>query len=201
MKNTEEQINMDMIKDIEVLMVNTKEELQHIYDESMSTITGAGGNILEWISGLNNWLKENNFGKATKFYVFKGKDVNEAYSIKGDNRYQPDVTFLSWENEGLDNLKKYFLKRFDLGIRWFDDIIDNACPEIVEEQHREAKALTGLIRFRDKEITAKEYVKLYNKLSSESKSDVVEFGKMVGFRFTFSGDGQETMTDIEYIGD
>lgn len=130
MKSNEEEVIIlpDYIKDVDITMVNSGEDLENIYNKSMATIAGAGGNILEWISGLNEWMKQNNFGEIKKLYVFKGKDVNEHFNLEGDNQFQNDLTFISWEHDGAneDNFGKYCIERFKMGIRWFDDIIDNS---------------------------------------------------------------------------
>jgi len=110
----------------EVSTLTTEEQLKEIYMKSQSTIVGAGGPIQEWIDGISEWMKENDFGEMSGIVVFKGKDVNRIWNLEGNNRFQDDVTFLSWSNDKIKNMNRYCIERFKMGIRWFDDIIDNS---------------------------------------------------------------------------
>jgi hypothetical protein len=62
------------------------------------------------------------------YYVFKGKEMNKRYHLKGDNAYADDLTFLSIPCKYFKEIGK--LAMFKLAIdpqrmRWFDDIVDN----------------------------------------------------------------------------
>lgn len=50
--------------------------------------------------------------------------MNKIYELKESNKYSNDINIISIENEDLDILK-IVIKRFELGGRWFDDIVDN----------------------------------------------------------------------------
>ena len=109
--------------------IYTEKQLKEVYEHSQSTIIGAGSNVeetKEWIEGISKWMKENDFGEMTNIVIFKGKEVNNIWKLEGDNRFPDDLTFLSWSNDGIKNMNRYCLARFNLGIRWFDDIIDNS---------------------------------------------------------------------------
>lgn len=105
--------------------ISTEKEIKELYDNSYSTILGAGGDLQEWVDGITNWMKENNFGEMSNIVTFKGKDVNDLYNLEGDNRFKDDLTILAWSNDKID-MGRYCIPRMQMGIRWFDDIIDNS---------------------------------------------------------------------------
>ena len=114
--------------------ISSKADLDELYQKSQSTIIGAGGDLKEWIDGISDWMKENDLGEMKGITTYKGADVNAAYGLKGNNRFPDDVTFLSWTNDGIKNIGKYAVQRFGLGIRWFDDIIDNSVDHNENEE-------------------------------------------------------------------
>ena len=48
--------------------------------------------------------------------------MNDNYYLTGTNRYQDDLSLVSVVDI---NLMKVTFKRFEIGGRWFDDIVDN----------------------------------------------------------------------------
>lgn len=106
-------------------------DLDKLYKGSYSTILGAGGPIEEWIDGISDWMKENDLGEMSDIYVFKGSDVNKKYGLSGKNQFKNDLVILAWSNNKI-NMSKYAVKRLSMGIRWFDDIIDNSKPDMDE---------------------------------------------------------------------
>lgn len=104
--------------------IKTKEELQKLVNTSAYTITGAGGDLNEWINGYNKLLEKEQIGKPSSWYKFTGKLMNDAYDLSGDNRYPNDVTFLSFSLDNL-NLGKLAIFKLRMGDRWLDDIVSN----------------------------------------------------------------------------
>ena len=163
------------IKDVEILVVNSKKDINKIYNESMSTIIGAGGNILTWVSDLNDWLNYFNLGRINRVYVFKGKDVNSIYNLEGDDRFSDGLTFIAWPNDGITDMEKYVIERLNMQIRWFDDIIDNAKPELVDEQIKEGDTIIGLFKYKMGHISKEDFLQLYNNLSRSSRKPIFKF--------------------------
>ena len=95
---------------MEIITVETKEQLKELYDSSAMTWEG---------------LREDNFeialdmaGQAgAKGYITKGKVMNELCALTGDNAYPDDLNIFSIKNfKGL---------AIQFGARWIDDVIDN----------------------------------------------------------------------------
>lgn len=99
-----------------------KVNLKSAYDGSYYTITGAGGDLQEWIDGYNGMLKEQGIGQPKEWFQCKGKDINREYSL---TRFPDDLTFLLFPLDGLDAPKLAVFK-IRMEDRWFDDIVDNA---------------------------------------------------------------------------
>lgn len=101
--------------------VTTKAQLDNLYNHSAFTIEGLAE---ESIADMMGWLEAN-----TEFttenpivYVTKGNVMNTEYNLEGDNAYLDDLTIVSIFDI---NLMRIALKRFSVGGRWFDDIVDN----------------------------------------------------------------------------
>lgn len=101
--------------------VTTKEQLDYLYNNSTFTIEGL---VEESIPDLITWLEENTTFTMNEpvVYVTKGYVMNLAYDLVGDNAYDNDLTIISVI--GID-LMEIAIKRFSIGGRWFDDIVDN----------------------------------------------------------------------------
>ena len=101
--------------------VKTREQLQKLYDNSAFTIEGLAE---ESIPDMLEWLKENTTFTTENpiVYVTKGKVMNKEYDLKYGKAYAEDLTIVSVIDI---DLFKIALKRFSVGGRWFDDIVDN----------------------------------------------------------------------------
>jgi hypothetical protein len=103
--------------------ITTEKELINLTNTSAYTITGAGGDLNEWIKGYTKILNDNNVGTPKEWYTFNGELMNTTYKLKRDN-YNPTLTFLSFSLDGLD-VGKLAMIKLKLGDRWLDDIVDN----------------------------------------------------------------------------
>lgn len=101
--------------------VTTKAQLDKLYSNSAFTIEGLAE---ESISDLIAWLNENTTFTTNNpvVYVTKGNVMNEMYKLSESNAYSDDLTIVSVIDI---DLMKVALKRFTVGGRWFDDIVDN----------------------------------------------------------------------------
>ena len=100
-------------------------KFEKMYKGSYYTIIGCGGNLEEWKDGYNKMLNGRGIGAPTEWIHFTGKEMNEEYSLKGDNAYPDDLNFLAFSLEGLDIGKLAIFKLEEAMDRWFDDIVDN----------------------------------------------------------------------------
>lgn len=101
--------------------VITKEQLDNLYNHSAFTIEGLAENsipdLIKWFEDNKALVKENPI-----VYVTKGKVMNTEYNLMGNNAYDDDLTIVSVIDI---NQMIIALKRFSVGGRWFDDIVDN----------------------------------------------------------------------------
>lgn len=101
-----------------------KVDFTKAYRGSYYTITGAGGELQEWVDGYNNMLAEQGIGTPVDWFTCTGKDMNEEYELTGSNRYKDDLHFLLFPLDGL-NVGKLAMFKLAMRDRWFDDIVDN----------------------------------------------------------------------------
>lgn len=109
-----------MNKNIKIVRVTTKEQLEELRNISIFTWTGMSDNEQNLEAIYEDFKNSPRYGKDTiTFYIFKGKLMNESYNLKGTNRYPDDLPFVS--------VKDFYnpLAKIELGARWLDDIIDN----------------------------------------------------------------------------
>lgn len=102
----------------------TNEQLKELANTSAYTITGAGGNLNEWIEGYNKMLKEQEIGEPKEWYTFSGKQMNEVFDLSGDNQYNSSLTFLAFPLDNL-NVGKLAIFKLRMQDRWFDGIVEN----------------------------------------------------------------------------
>lgn len=101
--------------------VTTKSQLDNLYNNSAFTIEGLAE---ESIPDLIKWLKDNTTFTTNELivYITKGNVMNETYKLYDSNAYDNDLNIVSIIDI---DLIKVALKRFSVGGRWFDDIVDN----------------------------------------------------------------------------
>ena len=101
--------------------VTTKEQLDNLYNHSAFTIEGLAE---ESIPDMIKWLESKTVFTTDKpiVYVTKGTVMNNEYGLVGNKVYADDLTIVSIFDI---DLLKIAIKRFSVGGRWFDDIVDN----------------------------------------------------------------------------
>lgn len=115
------------------IFVTTREELDALYNESALTFEGMNigddnlSDIIEWLESHNAITNEEPI-----FHIIKGKLMNKVYKLTGNNRYPDDLNILS-----ITNIKqsKITIPRFEVGGRWFDDIVDNNAEREKEKEN------------------------------------------------------------------
>lgn len=106
---------------MEIINVTSKEELDYLYKNSALTIEGL---TLDSIPDFLNYLKENTTVNKERAFVISGKLMNETYHLSGKNAYPDDLNIVSVSLEDI-NSAPIITKRFEIGAKWFDDIVDN----------------------------------------------------------------------------
>lgn len=106
-----------------IINVTTREQLDDLYNQSALTFEGLSADE-ENLNAVREWLKEHGAIKYVEpdFHIITGEFMNEQYGLSGDNAYPEDLTIVSVTDI---NQAKIILARFEVGGRWFDDIVDN----------------------------------------------------------------------------
>jgi len=109
---------------METINVCTKAQLEALYNQSALTwegLTAAEENfeaVMDWLVNLGATID----GQEPTFHIITGEFMNATYGLRGANAYPNDLTIVSVTNI---NHMKIALARFEVGSRWFDDIVDN----------------------------------------------------------------------------
>lgn len=104
--------------------VVNKIELDNLYNQSALTFEGMSADD-DNLKAIANWLRENGaLGYNTEpiFHIISGSLMNKTYRLTGNNAYRDDCAILSIT--GIDQMK-IAIPRFQVGGRWFDDIVEN----------------------------------------------------------------------------
>ena len=101
---------------------NDKENFDLLYNTSAITIEGL---FEDSISDYVNWIKQHSKMNCDNVYIISGKVMNEYYNLSGTNAYNDDVTIVSVPLESNLDAMNLSIKKFEIGARWFDDIVDN----------------------------------------------------------------------------
>lgn len=103
----------------------TEKDLDELYSNSALTFEGTCTDE-ENLNWLVNWFEEHNCQmKTDNFYVITGKLMNNYFKLTGKNAYPKNLTILTVKLSDLTNLGGIILPRFEIGGRWFDDVVDN----------------------------------------------------------------------------
>lgn len=107
-----------------IINVSTKEQLNNLYNQSALTWEGLSADE-ENLNAVKNWL--NNHGGILEnteptFHIITGDLMNVIYGLTGSNAYPDDLTIISVTD--IDQMAVVY-PRFEVGGRWFDDIVDN----------------------------------------------------------------------------
>lgn len=104
---------------MKVIKLINEKDLDELYRTSCFTWEGMSDNE-ENLAAIESAIRENGYKEEEcVFYTYKGKLMNEAYELNGNNAYPDDLTFVS-----IPNFYNPMFK-IEYGARWFDDIVDN----------------------------------------------------------------------------
>lgn len=118
-------MDYDFIRVSEASKKDQEYYIDELYNTSAITIEGL---IEDSIPDFVNWLEEQNVEPSMGLvYIIKGETMNSLYFLKGEDKYPDNLTIVSIPFEPIDKDKPCSLitKRFEVGARWFDDIVDN----------------------------------------------------------------------------
>ena len=106
------------------IIVEEKATLEELYKDSALTMVGLSPDD-ESLGQFRDWINEHTKMKTEDFYIIKGIMMNWAYQLTGLNAYPTDVTLVAVTLTDLADPSRIILPRFEIGGRWFDDIVDN----------------------------------------------------------------------------
>ena len=110
--------------------LTTALELKELEDNSALTIEGLAE---ESIPDLIEWIKQYTPLVREDVYVTKGKTMNAVYHLTGNNAYTDDLTLVSIKLDDMEHYETIVIPRFQIGGRWFDDIVDNNARREMEK--------------------------------------------------------------------
>lgn len=111
--------------EINKIKVITKKQLDDLYNDSAFTLEGFDtseeniNKLIEWFGqygGVNN---------PVSIYITKGSFMNEKYGLTKDNAYPKDLNIVSIKLKDIKDVFRVAVPRFNIGARWFSDIVDN----------------------------------------------------------------------------
>lgn len=111
-----------MSKEITKINVTEREQLDMLYNDSALTIEGLSEDS---IPDFIEWIEEKTPLKERKVYVISGEVMNKQYNLTENNAYPNNLTIVSVMSNDIKNIGAVTIPRFDVGARWFDDIVDN----------------------------------------------------------------------------
>ncbi len=105
--------------------VTTKDKLDELYKSSALTFTGVSEET-ESLNQMIDWIKEKSeISNPISIHIIKGEVMNDNYGLTGTNAYPKDLTLISIKLEDIKNVNAIVIPRFEVGGRWFDDIVNN----------------------------------------------------------------------------
>ena len=99
--------------------------LSELAKTSAYTITGAGGDLDEWVVGYNEMLVEHGIGTPKHWMFFTGNQMNNVFNLTGKNRFKSNISFLAFDLDGL-NVGKLAMFKLRMNDKWFDDLVANS---------------------------------------------------------------------------
>lgn len=104
----------------------TQKDFEDLYNDSALTWEGLDTSD-ENLEAVKEWLQDCGCELLTDtFYVTSGKDMNEfCGGLTGSNAYPNDCNIVSIKLSDIKDYAKIILRRFEVGGRWFDDVVDN----------------------------------------------------------------------------
>ena len=110
---------------MKIIKVTEMEQLNELYNDSAFTIEGLKADK-ENLKALLNWLKERTPLKREVVYTIEGNVMNRKYGLTGNNAYPDEnCTIVCVKLADMENFDGIVLPRFDIGGRWFDDVVNN----------------------------------------------------------------------------
>lgn len=111
---------------MEKIEVTTRAELDTLRKADALTLEGLSPDE-ESLTEFLKWVKKTAGLKNEKVYIITGRTMNYAYRLTGTNRYPDDVHIvcINLDDVVQESMGRLAIARFDIGARWFSDVVDN----------------------------------------------------------------------------
>ena len=120
-----------------IIKVTTKKQLDALYEDWSLTIEGLAPDE-ENLKQLLDWVKELTPLKREDVYTIEGSVMNRMYGLTGTNAYpETDCTLVCVKLADMENHKAVIYPRFQIGGRWFYDIVENNARREAEKNGTE----------------------------------------------------------------
>ncbi len=114
---------------MKTIIVNDRKTLDELYENSAFTMPGFALDE-ENLQKLLGWIKSLTTVKNETFYIVSGSLMNMAYGLTGMNAYpETNCTLVCMKLSDMENPDAIAIPRFQIGGRWFDDVVDLCCAE------------------------------------------------------------------------
>ena len=108
-----------------IIKVTTKAQLDELYKDWSLTIEGLQPDEAN-LKELLDWVKELTPLKREDVYTIEGSVMNRAYGLTGTNAYpERNCTIVCVKLADMEKPKAVTIPRFQIGGRWFTDIVSN----------------------------------------------------------------------------
>lgn len=103
----------------------TADDLPELYADNAFTMIGFDTSK-DNLNDLIKWLNIHNCHMVNPdIYVISGELMNVYYGLTGNNAYPDDLHIVCIRLADLDNVPGIIIPRFQIGGRWFNDVVDN----------------------------------------------------------------------------
>lgn len=107
------------------IQVTNKSGLDELYNDSALTIEGLSTED-DSLKDMIEWIKQFTAFKKEDIYVIEGSVMNREYGLTGTNAYpETGFTLVAVKLADLEKPLALTLPRFQVGGRWFDDVVNN----------------------------------------------------------------------------
>lgn len=107
------------------IQVTDKATLDELYESSAFTIEGLSTED-DSLKDMIEWIKKFTAFKKEDVYVIEGSVMNREYGLTGTNAYpETGCSIVAVKLADLEEPHTLTFPRFQVGGRWFDDVVDN----------------------------------------------------------------------------
>jgi len=111
------------MKVINLTDANAGEAFNKFYDRSALTFFGI---VPEEAHLYRDFFKQvTEIDETQPCYMYTGKMMNDHYGLTETNAYPDDLCIITFMPETFKNYMAVAIPRFQIGGRWFDDVVEN----------------------------------------------------------------------------